>query len=75
MLKLYKIKAVPTLLYGCESWTLQKKHGIRIETGETKFLTSFAGHTVNDYTRNKAIMKEINIYIYKTLLWIRDLRG
>ena len=60
LLKLYKITAVPTLLYGCESWTLQKKHGRRIEPGEMKFLTSFAGHRVNDYTRNY----ERNKYTY-----------
>jgi len=30
--KLYKIFALPTLWYGCENWTVQKKHWRKTET-------------------------------------------
>jgi hypothetical protein len=46
MLKLYKKIAVPTLFNGCENWTVQKKHGRRIETAEIKFLRLIAAYTL-----------------------------
>jgi hypothetical protein len=64
LLKLYKIIAVPTLLYWCKNWVLLKQHERRNETAEMKFLRSVVGYTMCDYKTNEEIRKEIYTTTY-----------
>jgi hypothetical protein len=55
---------VPSLIYGCKNWTVQKKQGWRTKTQETKHVRSVAGYTVwSMITKmNEQIRKEINTH-------------
>jgi hypothetical protein len=52
-LKLYKIMAVPVLLYGSETWTLRKRDWSRIQAAEMKYLRTVKGCTRLDQIRNE----------------------
>jgi len=38
-LKVYNILAVPSILYGCEIWTLKQSDVTRLKAAEVKFMT------------------------------------
>lgn len=61
LMKYYKVMAIPSLLYGCESWVLKKNEERRIEASEMKFLRYVAGYTLLDKKRNEDIRKELKI--------------
>jgi hypothetical protein len=52
LLKLYRIKEVPMLQYGCENWPLIKEHKRRNDRAETKFVPSAAAHTLYSHETN-----------------------
>ena len=60
-LKFYKTIAVPTLLYGSETWITTKKEESRIQAQEMKFLRRVKGCTKLDRIRNTDIRTELNI--------------
>lgn len=43
LLKFYKVMAVCTLLYGCETWTLTKNYCKRIQAAEMRFCDLLCG--------------------------------
>jgi hypothetical protein len=58
-MKLYKVVARPTLLYGSETWVTAKRDMTRLEAAEMRFLRSVKGYTRLDKIRNKVIRKEL----------------
>ena len=60
-MKFYKVMALPTLLYGSETWVPTQKLNSKIQAAEMKFLRSVKGCTRMDKIRNDAIREELNI--------------
>lgn len=54
-LKVYNIIARPTLTYGSETWTINKKHESKINAGEMQFLRRIEGKTKWDRETNESI--------------------
>lgn len=61
-LKFYKTVAVPTLIYGSETWPLTKQEERKIEAAEMRFLRRVAGVTLRDQKRSEDIRNELNIF-------------
>jgi hypothetical protein len=61
LFRLYKIMAIPTLLYGSEYRTLTKRQKSRLEAAEMRFLRSVAGYRLIDHRRNEDIREELQI--------------
>jgi hypothetical protein len=59
--KLYTVLAVPTLVYGCKTWALNRRDKIKIETAEMRFLRNVAGYTRRDEISNLTIHKKLVI--------------
>jgi hypothetical protein len=53
---------VPTLLYGCETWALNRSDKRKIETAEMRFLRHVAGYTRRDEISNLSIRRELQIF-------------
>ena len=60
-MKLYKVVARPTLLYGSETWVPTKRDMTRLEAAEMRFLRSVKSYTRLDKIRNEVIRKEFEI--------------
>jgi hypothetical protein len=60
-LKVYNISAVPSLLCGCEIWTLKPRNIRRIKKTEMKFLRRTAEYRLLDSRRNELILEELNV--------------
>jgi hypothetical protein len=58
-LKIYNTLALPTLLYGGETWTLREQDKSRTTAVEMKFMRKTAKHTRQDHKINQEIMKEL----------------
>jgi len=56
-MKLHKVVARPTLLYGSETWVATKRDMTRLEAAEMRFLRSVKGYTRLDKMRSEAIRK------------------
>jgi hypothetical protein len=54
--------AVPTVLYGCETWALNRSDKRKIETTEIKFLRRVAGFSRKDKISNLTIRSELKIF-------------
>jgi hypothetical protein len=52
---------VPTLLYGRETWTLNRSDKRKIETAEMRFLWHVAGYTRRNEICNLTIRSELQI--------------
>ncbi|KAK9877518.1 hypothetical protein WA026_018626 [Henosepilachna vigintioctopunctata] len=61
-IKLYKVMATPTLLYGSETWTLNTRDLSRIQAAEMRYLRSVKGCTLLDRIRNDDIRRELKIF-------------
>ena len=61
MEKFYKVMSVPTITYGSEVWTMNKKDKTRIQSAEMRFLRSVGGYRREDRKRNVDIRQELNI--------------
>jgi hypothetical protein len=57
-----KFMAVPTLLYGCETWALNRNDKRKMETAEMRLLRHVAGHTRRDDISNLTIHSELQIF-------------
>jgi len=60
-MKLHKVVARPTLLYGSETWVTAKRDMTRLEAAEMRFLRSVKGYTRLDKMRSEVIRKELEI--------------
>jgi len=58
-MKLYKVVARPTLLYGSETWVTTKRDMPRLDAAEMRFLRSVKGYTRLDKIRSEVIRKEL----------------
>lgn len=56
VLQFYKVMAIPTLLYGSETWPPRKQ-----EYRQTNPKLHLQGCTRLDYIRNEAIRKQLNV--------------
>lgn len=63
-MKFYKAMAIPMLLYGSETWVINKKDVTRIQS-EMKFLRSVKRCTRMDRIKNDDIKQKLDIYAIK----------
>lgn len=61
-LKFYKTMAVPTLLYGSETWVDKTSYRNNIQSAEMRFLRSVKGYSLKDKIRNEEIRQKLNIF-------------
>ena len=61
-MKLYKVVARPTLLYGSETWLTTKRDMTRLEAAEMRFLGIVKGYTRMDKIESEIIRKELEIH-------------
>jgi hypothetical protein len=59
--KLYSALALPTLIYGSETWTIKARDARRITTAEMKYMGRTAGYTWTDHKTNAEIAKKLNV--------------
>jgi hypothetical protein len=60
-LKLYKILAKPTLVYGSETWTLRRADERRLMSAEMRFIRRTAGYTLLDRKKSEDILQELKV--------------
>ena len=60
-IKLYNTLALPLLLYGSETWTINARDARRITAAEMKCMRRTAGFIWTDYKTNAQIAKELKI--------------
>jgi len=60
-IKLYNTLALPLLLYGSETWTINARDARRITAAEMKCMRRTAGYIWTDYKTNEQIAKELKI--------------
>jgi hypothetical protein len=59
-IQIYKKCAIPTLIYGAESWPLTTKHESRIIATDMNFLRRIVGKTRRDKWRNNRIRETLD---------------
>ena len=64
----------PTLLYGCETWTLDSREHSRLQATEMKYLRRVVGKTKRDRIRNTSIRDQTKTKGIKTKIRIKQLR-
>ena len=74
--KLHLVKAMvfPVVMYGCESWTVKKAKGQRIDTFELWCLRRLLRFPLTERISNQSILKEMNpgrndVKAEATVLW------
>ena len=60
-LRVINAMAVPTLLYGSETWTLQKRHRRKIQAMEMKYLRKIEGVTRLDRVPDEDIRRRLGV--------------
>jgi hypothetical protein len=60
-MKIYKVVARPTLLYGSETWVTPTGDITRLEAAELRFLRNVKGYKRLDKIRKEVIQKELEI--------------
>jgi hypothetical protein len=60
-MKFYKVVAIPSLLYGSETWITTNRDMTRLEAVEMRFLRNVMGYTRPDKIRSEVIRKELEI--------------
>jgi len=59
--KILNTLALPTLLYGCETWAIKEQDKSRLTSAEMKFLKRRAKYTWQNYKPNEDILSELEI--------------
>ena len=59
-MRVFNAVIIPTLTYGCETWTLQKRHRSNIQALEMRYLRRVEGVTRADRVRNEDIRRELD---------------
>jgi len=60
-MKIYKVVARPSLLYGSETWVNTKRDMTGLEAAEMRLVRSVTGYTRLDKIRSEVIRKELEI--------------
>ena len=60
-LKVINAMVVPTLLYGSETWTLQKRHRSKIQAMEMRYLRKVEGVTRLDRVSNEDTRRRLGV--------------
>ena len=60
-LRVINAMVVPTLLYGSETWTLQRRHRSKIQAMEMRYLRRVEGVTRMDRLANKDIKRRLGV--------------
>jgi len=58
---MYNTLALPVLLYGSKTWTIEVSDARRITAAEIEYMRITAGYTWTDYKTNAQIAKELKI--------------
>jgi hypothetical protein len=53
--------ALPTLLYGCETWAIKEQDKSSLASAEIKFMRRTAKYTWQDYKTTENILSELEI--------------
>ena len=69
---------LPTILYGCETWTLQKSHEGKLQALEMRYLRKVEGVTRVDRIRNEDVGQALrqaavlDVVKAKQMVWNRE---
>jgi len=72
--KVYRAVVIPTLLYGCESWTLYRKQIKRLEQFHQRCLRSILNIKWQDYVTNEEVLERSELPRMESILLRQQLR-
>ena len=58
-MKVFNAMVVPTLLFGCETWTMQRRHESKLQAIKMMCLTRVEGVTSMDRVRNEVVREAL----------------
>ena len=73
-LRVFNAMVVPTLLYGCETWTVQKRHESRLQATEMLCLRRIEGVSRIDRVRNADIRESLGQVAVVDMMKDRQMR-
>ena len=73
-IRVFRSLVLPVLLYGCETWTLTKDMGSRLNVFLTKSLRRILGYRWSDYVSNERLLRESRMRFVTCMIRERQLR-